>query len=269
VNVQVIDFNVEEVGTAETPYFQVVPIGGIAPSALNDPVARMSVVKLDTAYPDLLTTTAEVFQDVPFLPFGVPQEYLTPTTAGTPKGVSYLQTKDFIGPQYAVLFPEFNPCARPDANPDLRPWASLQHRNDFLIDARAGLTIREGEGVALVSAAETGAGVERVGYSGQVPFNFGVNFTVDDAVTPTLNITNILVGSRVSVYRESNGALIGSAYPSGTSVSFIYDFVSPFAVTILILKQGYIPFRLTGFTLSGGVQSASAVQSVDRTFNNP
>jgi hypothetical protein len=269
VTIQVIDFGMEEVGTNETPYFQVVPIGGVVASALSDSRARMTVLKMDTAYPDLLTTTAEVLQDVPFLPFGVPQEYLTPTTAGTPKGVSYLQTKDFVGPQYAIMFPEFSGSARPDGAPDIRPLASLQHRSGFLIDARAGLTVREGEGVALVSAAETGAGVERVGYSGQMPFDFAVNILVDNAVTPTLNITGIVAGSRVAVYRESDGALIGGSYPSGTSVSFNYDFTSAFAVTILIVKQGYVPFRISGFTLTGGIQAASAVQIQDRTFNNP
>src|SRR5690606_17006757 len=134
--------------------------------------------------------TFKVYKDIPFLPLGVPEKYLSDASTGSPKGFNYLKTKDFLGPVYRTLFPENEGTtlhAAPSATRIIDNFGiyTSQRMNDIFVRG-AGITINEGEGVALVSGAETAVTSKPVGMSGWSAWNIGATITVESKYSPTV-----------------------------------------------------------------------------------
>lgn len=185
---KVRQITIQELGTFDTPYLQIVPIGTMDPIALTDPVAKVSFAKMDTNSPTPPTSMLEIYQDVQFLPRDVPVSYLADASAGSPKGYNYLQTKDFIGPLYQTFFPEMRTKNPGGAVDDLgttmsMKWACIKGRG-------APISVRAGEGIAIVSAAETAVIATTVGTSGCVALEFGITFTIESAVILKMVVKN-------------------------------------------------------------------------------
>ena len=67
--IELLELSIEELGTYDSPYFQLVPVGALDATASSDSTKLVPVSKLDSDYPD---ATFKVYQDIPILPFGVP-----------------------------------------------------------------------------------------------------------------------------------------------------------------------------------------------------
>jgi len=244
--ITLLSIGVEEVGTWDSPYLRMVPVGALDAAAASDLTFNLinsECKQLDTASAALNSAQCRVWQDVPMLPLGVPQSYISEASAGSPKGYNYLHTKDFDGPQYAVLFPEF--LAACGSNMDGTPMSLPQNANRWKCDQCTKIVLREGDGVALVSSAETATAATPVGVSGWIPFEIAITFSVDVAFQPqiTLNFDAALQAGGTGYYRlyfastpagdygtadavTVNDAL-GNAVRgtiSGSSVSFAFDY---------------------------------------------
>lgn len=254
--------SIEEVGTYDSPYFQLVPMGAILEGEATE---RLQVLKPDTAFPDP-TAWLDVRQDVAFLPFGMPENALADSSTGSPKGFNYLKTKDFLGPVFRTVFPEYT--IRPGNTGDLRPcgqaWQDIMAR-------RAGITIREGEGVALVSGAETAAGATAaVGVSGWNPFEFAADIDVENAATPKLTLTGLKPGTEVRVFDAGTTTELAGAESIGTGTfEWFYDTDTVTAVDVVVLSLGYLNIRLPGLALGASDVSVPIQQQIDRQYLNP
>lgn len=233
------DLAVEEVGTFDSPYLQLVPVGGLVEAEAASPV---SVVKLDTDYPSH-SSYMDVRANCPLLPFGVPEDAFALSSAGSPKGFNYLKTKDFLGPVYRVLFPEYV-TARPGAMPDAIT-ARCPRLCDVLVQGSGGIVIREGEGVALVSAAETAAGATAaVAVSGWSCFEFSAVVDIEPAQIPIISATGIVDGSRYRVERVSDNSLVTTGV-AGVSGTFSYEYTvedTPLDLRLRVRKASSAPF---------------------------
>jgi hypothetical protein len=202
---------VSETGSYDTPYLQVVPVGMVEANALVDPVVKVVPIPTDTAYPALATSIAEVYADVPILPWNVPVEYIAQSSAGSPKGFNYLQTKDFIGPEYMCFFPEAIPFKSSGAGTTVpTSWAGQSMRRNSIKGWQAPISLREGEGMAIVGGAETATGTNAVSMSGWLTLEFGITFTVEDTTLIAITVVDVaqlsIVGARVEVKTISSGA---------------------------------------------------------------
>ena len=255
---------IEEVGTYDSPYLQLVPVGATVDAGSADTAV---VVRLDTNSPDP-STWVDTKTDVPILPSGVPESYFSEASAGSPKGFSYLKTKDFEGPRFRVMFPE---CVahRPGARPDV--LAAASHRTADIGVRAAGITIREGEGIAIVSAAETAAGATAaVGVSGWSSFEFAVTFDIEPKITPTLTLTGLKNPSEVRVFRGGTTDLLaGEENVTSGSFSWTFDPDDVSSVDIAILALGYQNLRITSIALALADVSIPVQQQIDRQYFNP
>lgn len=248
----ILDLAIEEVGTFDSPYLQLVPVGGLIESDASAPV---TAVKMDTDYEDP-STYVEIRSDVPMLPFGVPENAFADSSAGSPKGFNYLKTKDFLGPVYRAFFPELN-TIRSGAMPDI--FSGPGHRRTDIFAIGSGIVIREGEGVALVSAAETAAGATAaVGVSGWSCFDFAAVFDMEAAEIPTVSISGMVVGSRWRVERVSDNSEVASGVTVDGTASFVYDTEdTPLDLRLRVRKASaapyYKPFEVTFNLTSAGV----------------
>jgi hypothetical protein len=243
---RIVTVGVEEVGTWDSPYLRMVPVGALDASAASDTgfnLVNSQCTKLDSTYPALNSAHCKVWQDVPILPQGVPQSYISEGSAGSPKGYNYLHTKDFDGPQHSVLFPEF--LAACGANADGAGMAAPQGGNRWKCDSCSKIVLREGDGLALVSSAETATAAPPVGVSGWIPFDVSITFSVDVSYQPlvTLNFDAGLQSGGTGYYRlyfastpsgdyaTTNAVTVNDALGnavrgtiSGSSVSFSFDY---------------------------------------------
>ena len=254
---------VEEVGTFDSPYLQLVPVGALleAENTTSPPIGKM-----DSAYPSP-SSWLDVRQDVALLPYGMPENALADSSTGSPKGFNYLKTKDFLGPGYRAIFPEYIPH-RPGATPDFIPCG--QRFADPLV-SRAGITIREGEAIALVSAAETAAGATAaVGCSGWSAWEIAVTFNVEPKLAPVLTITGLRNPSEVRIYAAGTTTLL-AGQENVTSGSFAWTFdpeTSP-SVDIAVLSLGYQNLRFPAFALTLADTTIPVQQQIDRQYLNP
>lgn len=239
------DLSIEEVGTFESPYFQVVPTGGLIESNVSTTVTAL---RLDTSYDDP-STFVEIKSDCPFFPFGQPENAFADASAGSPKGFNYLKTKDFLGPTYRVFFPELtgvNSAAAADAR-----FTVNSHANTDIMVRKSNIVIREGEGIAIVSSAETAAGATTaVTTSGWSPIHVGITFDVEPARIPIISGSGIVEGSRYRIERVSDNSLVstGLVGPSGT-FSFEYtEEDTPLELRLRVRKASsgslYKPFEV-------------------------
>jgi hypothetical protein len=255
--------SVEEVGTFDSPYLQLVPSGGLIEAEAAE---QPTIVKLDTLSPDpFIVLDARI--DCPMLPRDMPENALADSSTGSPKGFSYLKTKDFLGPVYRAIFPE-GLAHRPGLVPDAI-GAHAQRYGDIFVQ-RAGITIREGEGIALVSAAETAAGATAsVGVSGWSSFEFAAVFDVEPKSTPTLSITGLHSPSEVRIFSAGTTIeLAGQEDVTSGSFAWVYDPDDVTSVDIAILSLGRQNIRLTSVALGLSDASIPVQQQVDRQYSN-
>lgn len=216
--IHVRDIAVQEVGNTITPYLQLVPVGGLIDS---DAALTPTILRLDPAHDDPLTHV-EVKVDCPMLPFGVPEDALALSSAGSPKGFNYLKTKDFLGPVYRALFPEGTQIRVLSASHE--GVLGTAHRNkDLLIRNGGSIVMHEGEGVALVSAAETAVATAAVGLAGMLIFDFAATFDVEVANVPEITLSGMAVGSRWRIERVSDGSEVGTGVTADGTGSVVYD----------------------------------------------
>ncbi len=275
ITVEIIDVNIEELGTFDTPYLQMVPVGAVDPQSVADPRAQVVATKMDTA--DLnLSDFADVAVDAPLLPFGVPQQYIIDGSAGSPKGVSYLHTKDFVGPTWMNVFPERRQSgvsggvqATPDA---LAPNAGRFNR--IKRKARGAsteaVTLREGEGVAFVSAAETATAATAVPVAGWLACEVVVDLDVTNLYAPQLQLTGLKNPTEIRVYTAGTQTeLAGEENVVSGTFSWSYDYTVVTAVDISILSLGYQNTRLLNIPLTFAGATIPVQQQVDRQYLNP
>ena len=156
--VKLLALGLQEVGTTDTPYLRLVPIGQIYGVDANDTSRQnVQITPMDSTYPAL--SACVVATDVGFVPFGVPENYMTDTTAGTPRGFNYLHTKDFNGPVLRIAFPEM--CVnKPGGAAEDMLGHGYGHLNTDIGVLKSGITINPGEGLAIVASAETAVAIQ-------------------------------------------------------------------------------------------------------------
>lgn len=223
----ITNIEVVELGVMDTPYFQMVPIGAIDAAAFDDSNKKITVVKMDSSDSALSSSVCEVFSNVPLTPYNVPSYYIAEGSAAAaiPRGFNYLNTKDFVGPTYMTFFPEaasykfpFTTYSSTFAAGTLGTHISMP-MSTFKASGNAPIVIREGEGFAIVSGAETATG-SSVGISGWGQFDFGITIAVEPVFTPTITVTAILVdGTPVSGAQVLITTNTGSTLPYQASVT--------------------------------------------------
>ena len=267
VTVHIINVALEEVGVYDSPYFQLVPVGAINPDAAADPARAVGVMSMDTLSP-AASPWLRAYQDVPIFPLGMPENALADASTGSPKGFNYLKTKDFVGPAYRVVFPEYVPH-RVNNTPDGLGFLHARHRAASIVQRGSDIVIREGEAVALVSAAETAAGATAaVGTSGWAAFEFAAQVSVEPKATPTLTLTGLKPNTEVGVYLS--GELLAGAEDIDTGTfSWTYDPDDYASVDISVLSLGYQNIRLTNVALGSADLTIPIQQQLDRQYLNP
>ena len=265
--VEIISLGIEEVGTFDTQYFQLVPVGNISPTSLADETKKIPALKMDTAYPNH-ETWMNIVSDVTLAPSGVPIEYISAGSAGNPKGFNYLGTKDFNGPVYRTYFPEYNAVHTSAAVSNLHyNTNSMKYADVF--GRRAGITIREGEGIAFVSAAETAVTSTEVGLGGWASFEYAIQFTIDNTVNPVLSLTGLQTGTEVRIMQAgTDNELTGAENVTGGSFSWLYDFDQYQTVDIHIHHLQYQFIRLENFSLTATGSTVPIQQIKDRNYQN-
>jgi hypothetical protein len=234
--VRLLDVAVEEVGTYDSPYLQLVPSGGLIDATVSQ---RLTAVRMDTDYADP-ATFVDIQADCPMFPYAMPENAFSDASGGSPKGFNYLKTKDFLGPVYRTMFPEMV-RNRPTFMPDV--FGVGQQMTDMLA-RKAGIVLREGEGIALVSAAETAAGATAaVGCSGWSSFEFAMTFDLEPIQIPTINISGMVVGSRWRIERVSDDSLVATGLTADGTGSFVYDLDDvPLNLRLRVRKASSAPF---------------------------
>lgn len=257
---------ITEIGQFDTPYIQVVPVGSANPDSLNDTVSTVVPMKMDSDYPDA-STWVYALEDVAILPYGLPESALSDASAGSPKGSNYLKAKDFIGPVWRVMFPEFANVAS-SRIPDSLHY-SIGHKNSDLLFRHANVTLREGDGLAIVSAAETAAITTAVAISGYQSWFIAVTVDVASATTPSLVITGLKNPSEARVFEAgTTNELAGQENITSGTFSWQYDPESVTSVDIAILSLGYLNIRLTGQALGVNDLTIPIQQQIDRQYAN-
>ena len=265
--VELVEYGVSEVGSFDTAYLQLVPIGGVVAAALDNPHYQVNSIKMDSLNPDA-NTWVKIVRDCPLNPFGVPQNYIAEGSASaTPKGFNYLGTKDFIGPVYRTLFPEYTNYS---TNRSDSLMLGANHKSSDLFARRAGITLREGEGIALSSAAESATVSSAVGSSGWGCFEIAINFDIENASQPYLNLNNVVSGSDIIVLEVGTSNEYTSQDDLGsTSFSWAYDQDTVPSADVVIYKEGYVPYILRNVPLGAIGATIPVAQVVDRNYSNP
>jgi hypothetical protein len=263
VVVEVRNISISELGSTDTPYLQVVPIGSIDPAAIV-PATRLTPNKNDTASPTLDTAKVAAFKNVALLPLGVPQSYIQESSTGTPKGYNYLHTKDFSGPVYRMCFPELRVGASgivPDGGPFFQKQINLLGTKN-----NAGIVLRPGEGIAVCSAAENATGAI-VGVSAWTSLEIWLTITDEPLIAPSVTLTGLATGTVVAVVEQGTETLIEVLSESGGSVTYEYDADPGTLVDFNILAAGKVWQRLAGFDLIEDIQAIPISQSDDVVYD--
>lgn len=266
---RIVDFSVEEVGTFDSPYFQLVPVGSIEASALSDPSKAVPLIKMDSTNPDP-TPHLKALKDVPIQPFGMPENAIADASTGSPKGVNYLKTKDFLGPVFRTFFPEFVGADRRAVLPDALGY-STGHVQSDLFGREAGFVLNEGEGIALVSAAETAVLSTAVGTSGWMSWEFGAQIDVESKYAPTLILKGLKENTEVRVFRTSDDVELAGLESAGSFGLFGYEYDWDGVDTnvyIVIHALGFIPIRYTNQVLGKDGLTILVQQREDRQYSN-
>jgi len=274
--IELHQLSVVEIGNTDTPYLQLVPIGAIDPNSYNDSDKILTVDANNSADAALSSAVGQVFTNVPILPLGVPISYLTEGSAGSPKGFSYLNTKDFLGPVYMSFFPE----AAAYAEQNTTFWTAgapgtmnthVNQATSIIKGQYAPIVLREGEGVAIVSGAETATITYAVGVSSWQGYSFGATLIVENSVTPTIELTGLNDGSEVRAYAGTDPAtaveIYGTESTSGGTISFTHDVAGQNGY-IMIFHLNWLPIRLAFTPYAAAVVSIPIQQVTERNYQN-
>ena len=98
--------------------------------------------------------------------------------------------------------------------------------------------------------------------------------TVDQTVAypltfATLLLTGLQTGSRVEVYRSSDGVELANTLNSGNTFSYTYAYISDVQIDLVVMSLQYQYVRIPGLTLSSGGLTVPIQQQLDRQYNNP
>jgi hypothetical protein len=272
--VTILSFSFAELGTSDTPYMRLVPIGQIYSSDTNDTskTAKLLIDKMDSTYPAL--TALRAFTDNGFIPSGSPEVVVNEGSAGTPKGVNYLHTRDFNGPAYRVFLPEMKAgTGVGGASMDMLGHSNSFRAADMLLRRKAispveGLTMNPGEGIALVASSETFIGVQPA-YSGWPVLYFQAIVDSEPQISPTLTLTGLKNPTEVRIFTAGTTTEL-TGQENVTSGTFTWNF-DPDLVTsvdISILALGYQNTRLLNIATTGNV-NIPVQQQIDRQYYNP
>ena len=263
--VKIIRVTIWELGTTDTPTIRLVPIGQLRPPDISDPSKKIiSVTKMNSSYPDLLSSVCAVYSDVNFVPQGVPEIAISPASTGSPAGLNYLHTRDFWGPMYRNFLPEMA-HHRIGLASDTLGLHNSHHWSDLLV-RRAGITLNPGEGIALVSSAETAVGVQP-SWSGWQTLEFGAQIDVESLYAPELTINGVVPGSRVKVVKVSDSSVLANDSIVGSSYSLILDETMIGQSVLVELRNAstgpyYKPWSSISTVSTAGV-SFTALQELD------
>lgn len=224
--VKLLSYSFAELGTSDTPFIRVVPIGqNYAADLVDSSKVNFTVEKMDSTYPDL--TALRVMGDVGFIPQGSPEVVINEGSTGSPKGVNYLHTRDFNGPAFRVLLPEMRAGSGVGGSPmDMLGHANSHRASDLLLRRRnslvEGIALNPGEGLALVASSETYVGVQPA-YSGWPALSFQVLLDAEPSTIPSIAISGMAQGSRWRVERVSDSTLVATGVADVTgATSFLY-----------------------------------------------
>lgn len=268
--VRITGLSVQEIGGLSTPYFQLVPLGSIGASSVSDPTRALTVLKPDTSSPSP-TSWIKAYQDVPVLPFNMPENAFSDASVGSPKGFNYLKTKDFVGPVFRSFFPEIAQRGTFSTGLPENMASSTGQRGADLLTRFSGITIRPGESIGLVSAAETAAGATAaVDLSGWAQFWISAFIDVEPEREPTLTLTGLKTNTEVRIFIAGTQTEIAGQedIDSGT-FSWLFDPEANPSVDISILSLGYQNTRLLSVALTLADLTIPIQQQVDRQYNNP
>lgn len=270
--VEVMDWGTEEYGDGvTTPYLQLVPITNANPAVSGTPSNSIPVTKIDSAYPDP-SSWIVALADTPVTALGVPDEYVAQGSTLALKGFNYIGTKDFVGPAYRSLFPEIDSFKRTASVPG-------QFASDYFVSVapdsfrdlfvqKAGIVLREGDGIAITPAVETAVNaVNALSPGSQRPLSYSLTFDIENASQPYLTISNLLTGSDI-VVRETgteNVLQLIEDY-TGTSWAWPYDQDAVPSCDIDIYKPGYMPLPFRNVALGSVGASILAAQIPDPSY---
>jgi hypothetical protein len=263
--VKLLSLGIQEVGTTDTPYLRLVPIGQIKGEDVNDASRQIQaqVTPMDSSYPAMTALT--IYTDVGIVPSGVPESYMTDTTAGTPRGFNYLHTKDFNGPTLRSFFPELEMNKPGGASEDMLGHGYAMRNLDIGV-LRSGICINPGEGLAIVASAETAVNVQAA-YSGWPSLTFSAQIDDEPQASPYLNLTGLQPGSDIVVLIAGTNTHLQQidAY-SSAAWAWNYDPDTVTSVDICIYKNGYVPLAIRALPLTVLGASIPISQVADRNF---
>jgi hypothetical protein len=257
---------VTHMGDTSTPYFRLVPLAAVDAQSQDDTLVRLAAVPMDSDYGALPATKAKLIANAPVLPSGVPQVYANDIGQGAPKGMSYLHTKDLVGPSYFGYFPELLGSAPPSGAFDMALAPRSQRRGNLLTPG-APIVLREGEALGVCSAMET-AGTTSVSFtSGWLIFDFAIQFSVEPTVVPEIAISGVQPGSDVVILSAGTSAVLASGDAiAGSAFAWQYDADLVDTVDICVYKQGYVPWSIRNLDPGNSGVSLPISQVVDRNF---
>lgn len=263
--VKVLQYSFAELGTNDTPTIRVVPIGQMYTGDISDySKQQIAATKMNSTYPDLTSGTFVAYSDVGFIPSGVPEVYFNEGSAGSPKGLNYLHTRDFQGPTVRNFLPEM--ChVKQNAQPDMLGLSYSHYWSDLLV-RKSGITINPGEGIALVSSAETAVAVTTA-FSGWPTLTFYATIDVEPFQIPTISITGMVVGSRYRVELASDGSEVFGGITADGTASYTYSvFDTNVAMVLKVRKSSSAPYYKNvqvSFTLTSAGISIPVSQQLD------
>lgn len=265
--VKLLALGLQDVGTTDTPYLRLVPIGQIKTEDFidtNKQIQDTNLMPMDSTYPSI-SSVCKIYTDVGFLPLGVPEVYMTDTTAGSPKGYNYLHTKDFNGPSFRLFFPELE-IYKPNSTAEDMKGYGHGHLNCDIGVLKSGIVINPGEGIAIVASAETAAG-SSTAYSGWQSLHFAAQIDEEPQFSPTLTLLGLQPGSDVVVLYPGTSTVIDSADSiGGTTYSLGYDPDLYTVVDICIYKAGYGPATFRSLNLGIAGVTVPVTQVADRNY---
>lgn len=264
--VRLLTIGVQEVGTFDTPYMQLVP-ALIDPVSLADTTSHMAVGQFDSAddaFPGVVMANALA---VPA--GGIPVSYIAEGSAATPKGFNYIGTKDFVGPAWRAMFPETAGYGVSAGTLGNRCLVGLNNRRGNILGGRSAepIVVRPGEAIALCSAAETATATTAVPVSGWSAFDFGLTMSVQDLVVPTITLTGLETGTRVCLVEAGTDTLVDIGDESGGEYSYTFDASPGDFVDIAILAAGFVYQKIPSVELLAAVQTIPVTQDADPIYD--
>jgi hypothetical protein len=234
---------ISEIGTMDTPFFKIVPLGGIALNSLYDVNRKVSkFVKYDSANPDVSPDDVEVYADVPVFPIPpISPVYAAEGGVGAPKGVNYLHTRDFLGPDYGAFFPEIRTGAVGRSRDDLgftirKRFCNIKgHR----FGNRSPIVVRRGEMVGVVSVMETLS--TWGGCAGWQYIEFGVDFALEE---PEVKIEITVVDEGKNPIRNARVAVFLANPPYTQILNTLTDYYGKASATYVYKEDTPIVVRV-------------------------